>query len=106
MSVRNLSKIPVKRNKRKISFTFVSVRNLSKIPVKRNKRKISFIFAYDGILTSVRYKKNVIILKINGTIQNRKKSVAYCHSGLRPGIQYKNALFENGVSWIPGLSPE
>ena len=87
MSVRNLSKIPIKRNKRKISFTFVSVRNLSKIPVKRNKRKISFIFAYDGILTSVRYKKNVIILKTNDTIQNHKKSVAYRHSGPGPGIQ-------------------
>ena len=38
-------------------------------------------------LTPVRYKKNVIILKTNGTILNRKKSVAYRHSGLRPGIQ-------------------
>ena len=56
---------------------------------------------------SVRYKKNVIILKTNCTIQNRKKSVAYRHSGLRPGIQYKKTLYsQNSVSWIPGLSPE
>ena len=32
---------------------------------------------------------------------------AIFNSGLRPGIQYKKTLYsQNGVSWIPGLSPE
>ena len=57
-----------------------------------------------GILRPVRYKKNVIILK-NVTILNRKKSVAYRHSGLRPGIQYKNALFAKWCFLDSGSKP-
>ena len=50
MSVRNLSKISIKRNKRKIVFTFMSVRNLSKISIKRNKRKRLFTFMKTSVV--------------------------------------------------------
>ena len=46
------------------------------------------------IHTSVRYNENESIL-------NRKKSVAYRHSGLRPGIQYKHNIIYKMVS--PGF---
>ena len=36
------------------------------------------------------------------------KSVAYCHSGLRPGIQCMHPRYgqKEFFPWIPGLSPE
>ena len=52
------------------------------------------------ILTSVRYNEKESIL-------NRKKSVAYRHSGLRPGIQYMQPnCWRKCFSWIPGPGPE
>ena len=49
------------------------------------------------------------VVRLCGYVES-KKFVAFCHSGLRPGIQ-KNMLFfiieyVGDCNWIPGLSPE